>query len=118
MSINDCTKIKPMQGFQICPFCGGKIEYAGISSGHIFPAVHTGQMYVCRECGYQGSFIIEVDDPDDVREIREALHGYGEDIEKSMFSFPEKWRWFWKVMLFLWVAGLIINIIGLLIMIF
>ncbi len=118
MSINDCTKIKPMQGFQICPFCGGKTEYAGISSGHIFPAVHTGQMYVCRECGYQGSFIIEVDDPDDVREIREALHVYSEDIEKSMFSFPEKWRWFWKVMLFLWVAGLIINIIGLLIMIF
>ena len=118
MSINDCTKIKPMQGFQICPFCGGKTEYAGISSGHIFPAVHTGQMYVCRECGYQGSFIIEVDDPDDVREIREALHGYSEDIEQSMFSFPEKWRWFWKVMLFLWVAGLIINIIGLLIMIF
>ncbi|OEU62261.1 MAG: hypothetical protein BBJ57_13830 [Desulfobacterales bacterium PC51MH44] len=107
-----------MQGFQICPFCGGKTEYAGISSGHIFPAVHTGQMYVCRECGYQGSFIIEVDDPDDVREIREALHGYSEEIEKSMFSFPETWIWFWKVMLFLWVAGLIINIIGLLIMIF
>jgi hypothetical protein len=118
MSINDCTKIKPMQGFQICPFCGGKTEYAGISSGHIFPAVHTGQMYVCRECGYQGSFIIEVDAPDDVRDIREALHGYSEDIEQSMFSFPEKWRWFWKVMLFLWVAGLIIYIIGLLIMIF
>lgn len=107
-----------MQGFQICPFCGGKTEYAGISSGHIFPAVHTGQMYVCRECGYQGSFIIEVDAPDDVRDIREALHGYSEDIEQSMFSFPEKWRWFWKVMLFLWVAGLIIYIIGLLIMIF
>ena len=114
MSINNYTKIKPMQGFQICPFCGGKTEYAGISSGHIFPAVHTGQMYVCRECGYQGSFIIEVDNPNDVREIKEALHEYSEDIEKSMFTFPEKWRWFWKVILFVWTAGLVIKIIVLL----
>ena len=114
MSINNYTKIKPMQGFQICPFCGGKTEYAGISSGHIFPAVHTGQMYVCRECGYQGSFIIEVDDPDDVREIKEALHGYSEDIEKSMFIFPRKWRWFWKVILFVWIAVLLIKIVVLL----
>ena len=118
MSINNFTKIKPMQGFQICPFCGGKTEYAGINSGHIFPALHTGQMYVCRECGYQGSFIIEVDDPDDVKEIKEALHGYSENIEKSMFSFPEKWRGFWKIMLFLLFAWLVIQIIGLLIMIF
>jgi len=114
MSINNYTEIKPMQGFQICPFCGGKIEYAGISSGYIFPTVHTGQMYVCGECGYQGSFIIEVDDPDDLREIKEALHGYSEGIEKYMFSFPEKWRWFWKVILFVWIAGLVIKIIVLL----
>jgi len=59
MKIN-IPKIKAMQGFQICPFCGGKTEYAGIISGHIFPAIHTGQMYICIECGYQGSFIIDV----------------------------------------------------------
>jgi len=117
MKIN-IPKIKPMQGFQICPFCGGKTEYAGISSGHIFPAIHTGQMYICRECGYQGSFIIEVDDPNDVNKIREALPGYNEEMEESMFSFPEKWKWFWKVILFVLVAGLIIQFIGLLIMIF
>ncbi len=116
--MNDSTKIKPMQGLQICPFCGGKIEYAGISSGHIFPAIHTGQMYVCRECGYQGSFIIEVDDLDDVREIKEALHGYSENIDKSMFSFPEKWKGFWRIILFVWVAGLVIQIIVLLTLIF
>ena len=117
MKIN-IPKIKAMQGFQICPFCGGKTEYAGIISGHIFPAIHTGQMYICIECGYQGSFIIEVDDPDDVSKIREALRGYNNDIEESMFSFPEKWKWFWKVILFVLVAGLIIQFIGLLIMIF
>ncbi len=114
MFINNYTKIKPMQGFQICPFCGGKTEYAGISSGYIFPAIHTGQMYVCKECGYQGSFIIEVDDPSDVRKIKEVLHGYSEDIEKSMFSFPENWRWFWKVILFVWIIGLLIKIVVLL----
>jgi len=117
MKIN-IPKIKSMQGFQICPVCGGKTEYAGISSGHIFPAIHTGQMYICRECGYQGSFIIEVDDLDDVSKIKEALHGNNEDLEKSMLSFPEKWRWFWKVILFVLVVGLIIQIIGLLIMTF
>ena len=83
MKIN-IPKIKPTQGFQICPVCGGKTEYAGMQ-----------RMW-----------------------IKEALHGYNEDIEKSMFGFPEKWRWFWKVILFVQVAGLIIQFIGLLIMIF
>ena len=107
--------IKPMQGIQICPVCGGKTEYAGISSGHIFPALHTGQMYVCKECGYQGSFIIEVDSPDDVRKMKEALHEYSENVEKPTFSFPEKWIWFWKVILYICLAGLLVNIIGILI---
>ena len=104
------TEMKPIQGYQICPFCGGSVEYAGISSGHIFPAIHTGQMYVCKECGYQGSFIIEVDDPDDVNKIKEALNTY-EGIETPAFSFPDKWKWFWKIMLILMVAGLVFEVI-------
>ena len=111
----DLSKIKPMQGIQICPVCGGKTEYAGISSGHIFPALHTGQMYVCSECGYQGSFIIEVDGPDDVRKMKEALNENIKYMEKSTFSFPEKWIRFWKVILYICIAGLLINIIGILI---
>ncbi|PWB56511.1 MAG: hypothetical protein C3F06_01105 [Candidatus Methanoperedenaceae archaeon] len=116
MKIN-LSKLKHMQGIQICPLCGGKTEYAGISSGHIFPAIHTGQMYVCSECGYQGSFIIEVDSLDDVRKMKEALHEYSENVEKSTFSFPEKWIRFWKVILYISIAGLLINIIGILIQI-
>lgn len=106
------TKIKPVQGYQICPFCGGGVEYSGISSGHIFPAIHTGQMYVCRECGYQGSFIIEVDDPDEVDKIKEALNTYDENIKAPAFNFPDKWRWFWRIMLVLIVAGLVFEVIG------
>ena len=116
MKIN-LSKLKHMQGIQICPLCGGKTEYAGISSGHIFPAVHTGQMYVCRECGYQGSFIIEVDGPDEVRKMKKALNENIKYMEKSTFSFPEKWIRFWKIILYICIAGLLINIIGILIMI-
>ncbi|HEY9205743.1 MAG TPA: hypothetical protein VIO58_07450 [Candidatus Methanoperedens sp.] len=106
------AKLKPVLGYQICPFCGGNVEYAGISSGHIFPGINTGQMYVCRECGYQGSFIIEVDDPDDVWNIREELRINSEGIKTPAFKLPEKWMWFWKIMLVIMVIFFILGIIG------
>jgi hypothetical protein len=61
------------------------------------------------------SFIIEVDGPDDVRKMKEALRENSEDKEKSTFSFPEKWIRFWKVILYICIGGLLINIIGILI---
>ncbi len=82
----------------MCPFCGGDVEYAGISSGYIFPDVNTGQMYLCKVCGYQGSFIMEFDDPEDVRKMREYLIANQNKIEPQSFSFPENWRKFWMVM--------------------
>ena len=103
--------MKTIQGLQMCPFCGGKTEYAGISSGHIFPAIHTGQMYVCTECGYQGGFIIEVDNEDDARKITDALHKDSDIINTPQFNFPDKWKWFWKLILLLIVAGLLLKII-------
>jgi C4-type Zn-finger protein len=108
------AKIKPIQGIQICPFCGGSIEYAGISSGHIFPGIHTGQMYMCTECGYQGSFIIEVDTPDEVNKIKEALKTKDGNIEIPAFSYPEKWRWIWRIILLLIIAVFVLGIIGIL----
>ncbi len=108
------AKIKPIQGIQICPYCGGSVEYAGISSGHIFPGIHTAQMYLCRECGYQGSFIIEVDTPDEVNKIKEALKTNDGNIEIPAFSYPEKWRWIWKIILVLMVAGLLLWVFGIL----
>ncbi len=65
--------MKSLHGYQIYPFYGGRIEYAGISTGHIFPDINTGQMYVCRECGYQGSFIVEVKEKEDARKMKEYL---------------------------------------------
>jgi rubredoxin len=40
-----------------CPLC---------KSQEIFPVVggYVGQIYLCKACGYRGSFILEVDDPD------------------------------------------------------
>ncbi len=93
------------------PFCGGKTEYAGISSGHIFPAIHTVQMYLCKECGYHGSFIIEVDNEDDARKITDALHMYSDTIKTPQFNFPDKWKWLWKLILLLIVAGLVLEVV-------
>ena len=98
------SQIKPVFGYKICPFCGGNVEYAGISSGHIFPAINTGQMYVCRECGYQGGFIMEVDDLDDARKIREELKINSDGIKTPAFKLPEKWVWLWKI----WLATMVL----------
>jgi hypothetical protein len=98
----------------MCPFCGGSIEYAGISSSYIFPEINTAQMYVCRKCGYQGSFILEVDNPDEANMMKEALINYKEDIKSPAFSYPDRWRWFYRLMLVFIIASIIIGIISIL----
>lgn len=103
--------MKNIQGLQMCPFCGGKTEYAGISSGHIFPAIHTGQMYICTECGYKGSFIIEVDNEEDARKITDAMNMDRDTIKIPQFIYPDKWKWLWKLILLVIVAGLVLEII-------
>ncbi len=105
------TRIKPLHGYQICPFCGGNVEYAGISSGHIFPSINTGQMYICRKCGYKGGFIIEVDDLDDVRKLKESLNMHKDDIGFAL-SYPKKWMGFYRLWLILLIAVLVFGIIG------
>jgi hypothetical protein len=69
-------------------------------------------MYLCRECGYQGSFIIEVDSPDEVNKIKEALKTDHENIKFPASNYPEKWRWLWKILLLLMIAVLVLGIIG------
>jgi hypothetical protein len=46
-----------------CPVC---------KSSDIFPVVggYIGQVYVCKNCKYRGSFVLEADDKDD--ELKEA----------------------------------------------
>jgi len=96
-------------GFKVCPFCGGSVEYAGIASGHIFPAAHTGQMYLCNRCGYQGSFILEVDDAEEVKETRaECRHLVkAGKLKTPPFRFPDNWIWFWRIYLALLMVMLI-----------
>ncbi len=104
------TKINSFRR-QMCPFCGGSVEFAGISSGHIFPAIHTGQMYLCKECNYKGSFIIETDSPDEFNKMEEALKTNDENIKTPEFSYPDRWRWIWKLMLVLIIAGMTLEVI-------
>ena len=111
------NRIKPVLGYQMCPFCGGRVEYAGICSCHIFPALHTGQMYICTECGYKGSFIIESDGPDDVLEIQKCLQQQG-DIKDRMLRYPNKWIWLWKIVLIVLVFALMVNIVEMLLYLF
>ena len=87
------------------------MEYTGISSGYIFPDINTGQMYLCKECGYQGSFIMEFDDPDDINKIKEYLILNRKEIKTPAFSFPEKWQWFWKLMAGIMVVSLVSAIV-------
>jgi len=49
-----------------CPVC---------KSQEIFPVVggYVGSIYLCKDCGYRGSFVLEIDDPAALKEAdREA----------------------------------------------
>ena len=39
-----------------CPACKSQEIYA-VAGGYI------GQVYLCKDCGYRGSFVLEIDDP-------------------------------------------------------
>lgn len=40
-----------------CPACKSQEIYA-VAGGYI------GQVYLCKDCGYRGSFVLEIDDDD------------------------------------------------------
>ncbi|MCE8423603.1 MAG: hypothetical protein J5U17_10250 [Candidatus Methanoperedens sp.] len=98
--------MKPLNGYQFCPFCGGRLEYAGISSGHIFPWINSGQMYLCAECGYQGGFIVEVDDLKDAKELRGYLKEHKMDNIAPAYSLPKRYWWLWWSMLVLFIISI------------
>jgi transposase-like protein len=41
-----------------CPKCKSQEIYA-VAGGYV------GQVYLCKDCGYRGSFVLEIDDADD-----------------------------------------------------
>ncbi|MHC1574471.1 MAG: hypothetical protein ACXQTY_01515 [Candidatus Methanogasteraceae archaeon] len=103
MTTKNTGRMKGICGIKVCPFCGGTVEYAGISAGHIFPEAHTGQMYLCKRCGYQGSFILEADDVREIKEIEKEcrqLKSAGK-LKITPFRFPAGWKWFWRLILVL-----------------
>jgi transposase-like protein len=52
-----------------CPVC---------KSHEIFPVAggYVGQIYLCKDCGYRGSFVLEIDDPDTLKEIEKDKKDY------------------------------------------
>lgn len=49
-----------------CPVCKSQEVYP-VTGGYI------GQVYLCKDCGYRGSFVLEIDDPGALKEAdREA----------------------------------------------
>ncbi len=117
--IDISDRIKPFHGYQICPICGGEVEYAGISSGHIiFPGASTAQIYICKECDYQGSAVIEVDTLEEVKKMRKYLKSHkGENVipadnAASAFGYPKEYAWLWRALLVLIVISVAIPTIG------
>jgi len=43
--------------------------------------------------------------------MKEALKTNDGNIEIPAFSYPEKWRWIWKIMLVLIIAGITLEVI-------
>ncbi len=45
-----------------CPKC---------KSQQIFPEVggYVGSIYICKDCGYRGSFVLEVDSPEGIKNV-------------------------------------------------
>jgi transposase-like protein len=46
-----------------CPKCKSQEIYA-VAGGYM------GQVYLCKKCGYRGSFVLEIDDNDSSKEER------------------------------------------------
>ncbi len=64
--------MKPFQSYHICPFCGGRVQH---DPGYLT------SWYICQGCGYQGSFIIEVDTLKDIEKLKKYSKTHkGENI--------------------------------------
>jgi transposase-like protein len=52
-----------------CPSCRSQEIYA-VAGGYI------GQVYLCKGCGYRGSFVLEIDDPDTIQKTEKDQKDY------------------------------------------
>ena len=56
-----------------CPKC---------KSQEIFPEVggYVGSIYGCKDCGYRGSFVLEVDSPEGIRDVEREEHRHHKPV--------------------------------------
>lgn len=97
---------------KVCPVCGSSaLLYSGTFSGWAFPGVHAGQSYVCKNCEYAGSIVLELGERD-VKKLKqrysqEAING----AEYSQPIFPDKWLWFWRIIALVVIGGFLLPIL-------
>jgi len=84
---------------KVCPVCGsGSFVHSGTFSGWTLPGVHTAQKYLCKNCGYTGPIIIELQSEGDVEKLKQNYSREIKDGTKySQPIFPSKWISFWKI---------------------
>jgi transposase-like protein len=52
-----------------CPACKSQ-EIFAVAGGYV------GQIYLCKDCGYRGSFVLEIDDVETLRKIEKDKKGH------------------------------------------
>ena len=59
-----------------CPVC---------KSQEIYPVVggYVGQIYLCKDCGYRGSLILEIDSPETLKEAGRDEAGHRSILSKT-----------------------------------
>jgi hypothetical protein len=104
---NEKTRVE-----KVCPVCGSNVLlYSGTVSGWAFPGAHAGQNYVCKNCGYDVSVVLEMGE-EGVKKLKQRYSkGTINGAEYSQPIFPDKWLWFWRGMALIVVGGFLLSIL-------
>lgn len=114
-----------MRNIQVCPVCGGPLEYVGFSSLSVFflPLFSTAQRFVCKKCGYMGSVGLNVESKEDLKMIKkhfDKMKKAGRINHKISTTpiFSRKWLWLWKIVAILLVGLFIVSAASLMLSLF
>lgn len=60
-----------------CPKC---------KSQEVFPEVggYVGSIYICKDCGYRGSFVLEVDSPEGIKNVEKEERAQKKSARSSV----------------------------------
>ena len=114
-----------MREIQVCPVCGGPLQYVGVASLSAFflPWFSTAQRFVCKKCGYVGSVGLNVKSKEDLKIIKkhfDELKRTGKIDHKMSITpiFSRKWLWLWKIVAILFIGLFIVSVASLISLLF